>query len=92
MQPGKISPDAVRAQLERVLASSAFQGAERSRTLLRFLVDQSLDDRTDRLKEYTLGVEAWDAATRSIRARIRSCGRRCRVSEAAWSGTTQPTV
>ena len=47
-----------REQLDRVLASLTFQGAERSRTLLRFLVEQTLDDRADRLKEYTLGAEA----------------------------------
>ena len=45
-------------QLERILASQTFHGAERSRTLLRFLVEQALDDRADRLKEYTLGAEA----------------------------------
>lgn len=47
-----------REQLERILASQTFQGAERSRTLLRFVVEQALDDRADRLKEYTLGAEA----------------------------------
>jgi eukaryotic-like serine/threonine-protein kinase len=48
----------MREQLERILASQTFHGAERSRTLLRFLVEQVLRDRADRLKEYTLGAEA----------------------------------
>ena len=52
-----IAGDAVLAQLEKVLASDAFQGATRSTTLLRFLVDAVVKGRTDRLKEYTLGAE-----------------------------------
>ena len=53
-----ISPDAVRAELERILASPSFRGAERSRTLLRFLVEHTLTGRGDHLKDYTLGAEA----------------------------------
>lgn len=45
-------------QLAAVLASDAFRGAERSRTLLRFLVERALAGDVGRLKEYTLGVEA----------------------------------
>jgi len=44
--------------LERVLASSEFRDAERSSALLRYVVEQALEGRSDRLKEYTLGVEA----------------------------------
>lgn len=47
-----------REQLEKILASQTFQGAVRSQQLLRFLVDAASQNRTDRLKEYTLGVEA----------------------------------
>ena len=52
-----IASEAVLAQLDRVLASEAFQGATRSTTLLRFLVDAVVTGRADRLKEYTLGAE-----------------------------------
>jgi dipeptidyl aminopeptidase/acylaminoacyl peptidase len=52
------SATAVEAQLERVLGSTTFRGAERSRTLLRFLVTETLQGRGDELKEYTLGAEA----------------------------------
>jgi hypothetical protein len=45
-------------QLERVLSSSVFQAAGRSRALLKFVVEESVGDRTERLKEYTIGVEA----------------------------------
>ena len=48
----------VEAHLERVLASATFQGADRSRLLLRFIVEQTLLGRADRLKDYTLGAEA----------------------------------
>jgi TolB-like protein/tetratricopeptide (TPR) repeat protein len=49
---------AVLDQLEKVLLSSAFQGAERSSTLLRFLVEQTVAGHADRLKEYTLATQA----------------------------------
>jgi serine/threonine-protein kinase len=45
-------------QLAAVLASEAFRGAERSRALLTFLVERALAGEAERLKEYTLGVEA----------------------------------
>src|SRR5260370_17367405 len=60
MGASAVSRDLVLAQLERVLASSLFQGAARSRALLKFVVEESLDGRTDRLKEYTIGAEALD--------------------------------
>jgi WD40-like Beta Propeller Repeat len=41
-----------------MLASETFAGAERSRALLRFLVERAVEDRSDRLKEYTIGSEA----------------------------------
>ena len=43
--------------MERVLSSSVFQGAGRSRALMKFLVEESVADRTERLKEYTIGAE-----------------------------------
>ena len=52
------SADAVPRQLNRILASATFQGAARSQALLRFLVDETVQGRSDRLKEYTLGAEA----------------------------------
>lgn len=44
-------------QLDKILSSSFFEGAERSRALLRFAVDQTLAGRGDQLKEYTLALE-----------------------------------
>ena len=53
-----VSNEQVIAELKKVLSSSLFQGAARSRTLLTFLVEESLKGGTDRLKEYTIGAEA----------------------------------
>jgi len=58
MKTASVSRAIALEQLDRVLASAAFRGAERSRALLRFLVVETLEGRADRLKEYTLGVNA----------------------------------
>ena len=51
-------PGAIQAELERILTSETFRGAERSRTLLRFIIDEAVQGRADRLMDYTLGSEA----------------------------------
>lgn len=58
MQTSPPPRDVVLGQLDRMLASDTFAGAERSRVLLRFLVEHVVEQRSDRLKEYTLGSEA----------------------------------
>ncbi len=50
----------VRAQLERILASDHFARSERMRGLLRFLVEETLAGRAERLKGFTLAVEVFD--------------------------------
>lgn len=52
-----ISPEAVRAELERVLASRPFQTADALSRFLRFVVEQTLEGRAAGLKEYVLGTE-----------------------------------
>lgn len=52
-----VTREAVLDHLGRVLSSASFQGADRSTTLLRFLVERTLDGGADRLKEYTVGCE-----------------------------------
>ena len=49
----------VREELERVLASSLFGRAGRSRDFLRFVVEETLAGRAERLKGYTIGVEVF---------------------------------
>jgi hypothetical protein len=47
----------VRAQLQRILASSAFASAERGSKFLRFVVETALDGRAGEIKEYVIGVD-----------------------------------
>src|SRR5215470_10058852 len=49
--------DQILDQLERILRSPAFAASERASTLLKFLVEQTLNSDAARLKEYTIGVE-----------------------------------
>jgi serine/threonine-protein kinase len=51
-------PDLGLAALARVLSSTTFHRAERSSTLLRFLVERTIAGQADGLKEYTIGAEA----------------------------------
>jgi TolB-like protein len=50
------SADDVRAELERIFASPSFQTSERRRAFLRFIVEETLSGRADRLKGYTIAV------------------------------------
>ena len=49
--------EAIEQQLARILDSQTFRTAERSKALLRFIVQEALANRSNRLKDYTLGVE-----------------------------------
>ena len=51
--------DAVRAEIQRVLSSKAFETSETQRRLLSYLARKSISGEADRLKEYTIGVEAF---------------------------------
>jgi adenylate cyclase len=54
------SVEAIREELDRVLASQPFLTADRRARLLRFLVEESLSDRTDSLKESVIAMEVFD--------------------------------
>lgn len=47
-----------RAQVDRIIAGPAFQGAESLQTLLRYLAKQSLEANGNSVKEYQIAVEA----------------------------------
>jgi len=49
---------AVRAQLDKILSSRSFSGADRATGFLRFVVSKTLSGEADQLKEYVLAVEA----------------------------------
>lgn len=52
-----LTSEAIAEQLERILSSTAFRRAERSSSLLRYIVEQAAKGHPDQLKEYTLGAE-----------------------------------
>jgi adenylate cyclase len=52
--------DEVRAELERVLSSRAFEQAGRASQFLRFVVDEALAGRADRLKGYAIAIAVFD--------------------------------
>src|SRR6516225_1104268 len=51
---------AVRRQLERVLASASFSRGERMARFLRFVVERHLEGRDGELKESVIAVEVFD--------------------------------
>jgi TolB-like protein len=56
-----LRPDAteVAAELDRVLRSQCFEQSDRAKAFLRFVVEETLAGRGDRLKGYTIGVEVF---------------------------------
>ena len=52
----------IRMQLDRILLSPGFQGANRRARLLRFLVEQTLEERGDSLKESVIAAEVFERA------------------------------
>jgi serine/threonine-protein kinase len=53
-----IAREEVLRELERIVASRAFQGTGRSGALLRFLLERTLAGQAEQLKEFTVGAEA----------------------------------
>ncbi len=53
-----LSPDAVREQLQRLLQSSDFNVSPRLKSLLVYLVEETLSGRAGNIKAYTIAVEA----------------------------------
>jgi adenylate cyclase len=49
----------IREQLERILASVEFVASDRLKGFLRFVVEETLDGRGDRLKAYAIAVEVF---------------------------------
>ena len=53
------SPEAVRGQLDRILASGEFVAPDRLKSFLRFAVEETLAGRAERLKAYTIAVDVF---------------------------------
>jgi TolB-like protein/Flp pilus assembly protein TadD len=56
----KPGPDEVRAQVDKILASRLFARSERLCRFLRFCVEQTLQEKSEQLKEQSVGVEVFD--------------------------------
>jgi TolB-like protein len=52
--------DQIRAQIDRILASSGFASADRVSRFLRYVVERTLAGQADQLKEYVIGLEVFD--------------------------------
>jgi len=59
-QPRKPRADEVSAQVERILASSAFAQSARLQKLLRYIVEETLSGRSIALKEYTIALDVFE--------------------------------
>ncbi len=57
-QSTQFSPQAIREELERILSSPKFAGAEQIRRFLRFAVEETVAGHQDQIKQYTIGTEA----------------------------------
>ena len=55
-----IDPREIRDELERVLPSSIFSTADRMKRFLRFVVEETLEGRGDKLNELLLGMAVYD--------------------------------
>jgi len=53
-----IAQEAIRAALNRVLASSAFRTSQRAQVFLRYVVEATLSGNSEALKERIIGIEA----------------------------------
>ena len=51
------SENLIRQELERILASPAFQRSAGLRTFLRFIVEETLAGRSEEIKGYTVGTQ-----------------------------------
>jgi TolB-like protein/Tfp pilus assembly protein PilF len=55
-----LSPTEIRAELERILASAPFVNSIRSQRFLRYVVESSLQDRDELLKEYAIALDVFE--------------------------------
>jgi TolB-like protein/Tfp pilus assembly protein PilF len=85
-----VSLESIRAELESILSSKTFRVATGQKDLLRFVVDETLANRADLLKEYWIGVkvfrrgESFDPRMSSI---VRLEARKLRASLAKYFET-----
>jgi adenylate cyclase len=55
----KLTPEAIRIQLERILDSAEFRASDKQRKFLSFVVDETLEDHASQIKGYTIAVTVY---------------------------------
>lgn len=58
-RPETHAPEAVRAELDRVLGSESFEASERNRRFLSFVVEETLAGRAERIKAYAIATDVF---------------------------------
>jgi hypothetical protein len=58
-----IPPEAIREELERILASHEFRSSKRSQDFLRYVVEHTLNGHSNELKERTIGMDVFGRST-----------------------------
>lgn len=90
------SPELIERELDRILASTPFSKSDRMCRLLRYLVDNSIHGRAEKLKEYAIGVDVFDKDASfdpRIDTNVRTEARRLRAKLAEYyesEGATDP--
>ena len=54
-----VAVEAIREQIDRLIRSKTFEASDVHRRLLQYLAEKSIAGDADRLKEYTVGLEAF---------------------------------
>ena len=54
-----VDQEDIHAQVDRLIQSKTFETSEVHRKLLQYLTEKSINGEADRLKEYTIGLEAF---------------------------------
>ncbi len=55
-----VPAEAARAQLQRILSAPEFVASERMTGFLSFVVNETLDGRADRIKQYTIATKVFE--------------------------------
>jgi hypothetical protein len=94
-----ISHEAIRAALNRVLASSAFRTSQRAQVFLRYVVEATLSGNSEALKERIIGIEALGRGTSfepsddsSVRVAAGDVRKRLTTYYASLEGSSEPLV
>jgi len=63
VQKRELEPDAIRSQMLHLLASPEFNASPAQKQLLRFVIDETLAGRSEKINQYAIGVEVFGYAS-----------------------------